>query len=103
MICCSVAGPMLFSFVCKQGDEYKEVTVRHYIRQLISALGYLHCQDIAHLDIKVSLSQWSTVLLCMFTAPLRLVLMSIFMMRSLKTLFYHMTSLYLSHIVSSYD
>jgi Serine/threonine protein kinase len=69
MLCCSVAGPMLFSFICKQDDEYKEVTVCHYMRQLMSALSYLHCQSIAHLDIKVSLLQWSTGLLFRFTVP----------------------------------
>jgi len=60
---------MLFSFICKQDDEYKEVTVCHYMRQLMSALSYLHCQGIAHLDVKVSLLQESTGLLCRFTLP----------------------------------
>jgi serine/threonine protein kinase len=54
-VCCSVAGPMLFSFICKQDDKYKEVTVCHYMHQLMSALSYLHCHGIAHLDVKVSL------------------------------------------------
>jgi serine/threonine protein kinase len=50
---CSVDGPLLFSFVCKQDDEYREATVCHYMRQLLSALGYLHSQGIAYLDVKV--------------------------------------------------
>jgi hypothetical protein len=50
---CSVEGPLLFSFVCKQDEEYRETTVCHYMHQLISALGYLHSQGIAHLDVKV--------------------------------------------------
>ncbi|PSN40489.1 hypothetical protein C0J52_05229 [Blattella germanica] len=47
-----VNGPHLFSFICQQSEEYREATVSHYMRQLISALGYLHCQHIAHLDLK---------------------------------------------------
>jgi hypothetical protein len=64
MFCCSVAGPMLFSFICKQDDEYKEVTVCHYMRQLMSALSYLHCQGIAHLDVKVSFLK--LICMCIF-------------------------------------
>jgi hypothetical protein len=56
-----VNGPLLFSFICKQQDEYREVTVCQYMHQLISALGYLHCQGVAHLDVKVTDGvQWST-------------------------------------------
>ncbi|XP_021922834.1 triple functional domain protein-like isoform X3 [Zootermopsis nevadensis] len=62
-----VNGPLLFSFICKQHEEYREATVSQYVRQLISALDYLHCQGVAHLDVKpenvmVDLSGSSSVL-----------------------------------------
>lgn len=46
-----VQGLHLFNFVC-QKESYSEYVVQTYMRQLISALSWLHSRNIAHLDLK---------------------------------------------------
>ncbi|CAN7990903.1 unnamed protein product, partial [Ixodes hexagonus] len=47
-----VDGLRLFDHVCLRWSSYSEHSVCTYIRQLMSALDYLHLHGIAHLDIK---------------------------------------------------
>lgn len=42
---------MLFNYVC-QSEHYSEYIVLTYMRQLVSALHYLHSRKIHHLDVK---------------------------------------------------
>lgn len=42
----------MFNFVCQMGETYTEHTVLTYMRQLVSALHWLHSRKIAHLDVK---------------------------------------------------
>lgn len=46
-------GPLLFKYICEQ-DEFTETDVRSYFQQLLSALDWLHRNNIAHLDVKVN-------------------------------------------------
>lgn len=41
----------MFAYVC-QSDSYSEYIVLTYMRQLVSALFWLHSRSIAHLDLK---------------------------------------------------
>lgn len=47
-----VDGPHLFPYVCQSIEHYSEHIVHSYMRQLVSALHWLHCRHTAHLDIK---------------------------------------------------
>lgn len=47
-----VRGPHLFTYVC-QSDHYLESTVVTFMEQLMTALDWLHQNNIAHLDVKV--------------------------------------------------
>lgn len=44
-------GTTLFAYIC-QWDNYSEAIVLQYMRQLVSALLWLHQRNIAHLDLK---------------------------------------------------
>lgn len=46
-----VQGSSLFTYIC-QWDHYSESVVLQYMRQLVSALLWLHQRNIAHLDLK---------------------------------------------------
>lgn len=46
-----VQGPLLFNYVC-QSEHYSEYIVQTYMRQLVSALHWLHARNIHHLDVK---------------------------------------------------
>ncbi|XP_026462176.1 triple functional domain protein isoform X4 [Ctenocephalides felis] len=46
-----VRGPHLFTYVC-QSDHYLESTVVTFMEQLMTALDWLHQNNIAHLDVK---------------------------------------------------
>lgn len=46
-----VQGTSLFSYIC-QWDNYSEVVVLQYTRQLVNALLWLHQRNIAYLDLR---------------------------------------------------
>ncbi|XP_034255517.1 kalirin isoform X2 [Thrips palmi] len=46
-----VSGPMLLTFICQQ-DTVSENEVRKYMKQLFTALDYLHNKAVVHLDIR---------------------------------------------------
>lgn len=49
---CSVHGPYLFSYICKN-KEYTETTVQFFMKQLLNAVNWIHGQNLMHLDLKV--------------------------------------------------
>lgn len=49
----SVHGPYLFSYICKN-KEYTETTVQFFMKQLLTAVNWIHGQNLLHLDLKVS-------------------------------------------------
>lgn len=48
----SVHGPYLFSYICKN-KEYTETTVQFFMKQLLTAVSWIHGQNLLHLDLKV--------------------------------------------------
>lgn len=46
-----VKGPLLFTHICRN-DDYTEGEISSYLKQLMSALAWLHESDLAHLDVK---------------------------------------------------
>jgi len=46
-----VRGTLLFTYIC-QNSEYTEEEIQNYSKQVISAVGWLHHKNLAHLDVK---------------------------------------------------
>tara|TARA_R110002050_G_scaffold149599_1_gene276279 strand:+ start:1940 stop:2128 length:189 start_codon:yes stop_codon:yes gene_type:complete len=51
-----VEGKELFDKIVERG-QYSEKDTAHIIRQIVSAVAYLHENDIAHRDLKVCLNE----------------------------------------------
>uniref|UniRef100_A0A1Y1LMY4 Protein kinase domain-containing protein n=1 Tax=Photinus pyralis TaxID=7054 RepID=A0A1Y1LMY4_PHOPY len=46
-----VKGALLFDYICEK-EMYTELEIKNYSKQVISAVNWLHDQNLAHLDIK---------------------------------------------------
>lgn len=50
-----VAGGPLLDWAASEPHSYTQQTVAHHTRQLLSALDWLHSNNVAHLDVRVSI------------------------------------------------
>lgn len=49
---CSIAGGELFERIVDDNFEHTEPASVHYMQQILEGIGYMHQQNIIHLDLK---------------------------------------------------
>lgn len=65
--CFSITGGELFHFVEEQTEGHlTERQSIHIIRQILDAVAHMHNLYLAHLDLKVSIVIFTSILLCLF-------------------------------------